>query len=343
MALDNRSQNNKENLNRTGHKGRLLFVLLCVLMVAGGAVLLYLDADRDYRHGIYRCADGRMMQEPAVPDENLISTLSARLQTVAESNPGMEQYVMLIPSASCIQSVYLPEGASVRDQKEDLNHTRAALPAGVTWIDLTELFTAHAGEKLYYATDVYLTGWGSRYAAKAALEGMGATVPDSKYKSYLLSDGFRGNLEQDGTLIQRLLRSKSERLEIYVPEEEAAYYRMDVAGKDWSGSLYDARAAEGPNAYDVFFGGERPLTEIHTAAANNRTILVVGDRMADSIVPHFVSSFEHIILMHPSSCSARVEKLIGKYKPEKILYLYDANTFFSDYALAGALPGRRKK
>ena len=188
------------------------------------------------------------------------------------------------------------------------------MPAGVTWIDLTELFTAHAGEKLYYATDIYLTGWGSRYAAKAALEGMGVTVPDSKYKSYLLSDGFRGNLEQDGTLIQRLLRSKSERLEIYVPEEEAAYYRMDVAGKDWSGSLYDARAAEGTNAYDVFFGGERPLTEIHTAAANNRTILVVGDRMADSIVPHFVSSFEHIVLMHPSSCSARVEKLIRKYK-----------------------------
>ena len=87
------------------------------------------------------------------------------------------------------------------------------------------------------------------------------------------------------------------------------------------------------NCFDVFFGGERPLTEIWTGAVNGEILFVIGDREADSIVPRFVSSYEKIILIHPSKCTSKIDKLIRKYQPTKILYLYGANSFMQDRAL----------
>ena len=87
----------------------------------------------------------------------------------------------------------------------------------------------------------------------------------------------------------------------------------------------------------MFFEGGKALTQIHTTAINGETLLVVGDRTADSIVPLFVSSFEHIILMHPSKCAKTVAGLAREYEVTKILYLYDANDFMTDSALLRAL------
>lgn len=333
-----RQQN--EGPQRSGSRssaGRILIVLLCVLLAGGGTALMYLDQQRDYRHGVHRCEGGRMMEEPAAPDEKAVGKTAEGLQAIAEAHPDLAQYMMLVPAAACIQSVYLPAGADVRDQGADLAMIRQTMPQGLTWIDLQEVFSGHAGEKLYYATDTWLTGWGSRYAAKTALAAMEAYVPTGSDKCYLLSNTFQGKLAEDRDPAQRFFQRKGERLEIYVPEGEPVFFREDVAtGKQYA-SLYDADALETAEPYNVFFGGERPLTEIHSTAANGETLLVVGDRTADSIVPLFVSSYENIILMHPACCGKSLESLISKYQPGQILYLYGANAFMQDRALLHAV------
>ena len=312
-------------------------MFLCLLLIGAGTALMYADVQRDYRHGVYRCEGGRMMEEPAVPDEEVIRKAAAGLQAVAVNHPDLEQYMMIVPVAACVQSDYLPSRAKVRDQAADLAVVRQSMPQGLEWIDLLTLLRTHAGEKLYYATDTYLTGWGSRYAAKTALAAMGAGIPEGQEKCYLLSNSFEGKLAKDRNLLQRFLKKKTERLEIYVPEAEALYYREDIASGKQYGSLYDAAAADTAEPFDVFFGGERPLTEIHSTAANGKTLMVVGDRTADSVVPLFVSSYENIVLVHPETCGKSLEGLIGKYGPDQILYLYSANSFVQDRALLHAL------
>lgn len=318
-------------------KGRVLVFLLCTLLAAAGIWLMYTDMQRDCRHGVIRCRDGRMMAEPAAPEQEIVEGISAGVRELDKVHPEITQYMMLVPTAAAVQSSYLPDGIRLRDQAADLSAVRQAMPQTLTWIDLVGLFRSHAGEKLYYATDVYLTGWGSRYASGAVLDAMEAQFPEGKEACYLLSASFLGSLAKDRTLLQRYVQKKTERLEIYVPEEELPYYREDKASGRWYGSLYDAEAAQSTEPYDVFFGGERPLTEIHTAAVNGETLLVIGDRTADSIVPRFVSSFENIILMHPSKCAKTVGDLVEKYKPTRILYLYGANTFLTDSSLLRAL------
>ena len=312
-------------------------VVLCLLLVAAGAVLLYRDMNRTCRHGIYRCEGGRMLEMPVVPDSYKTAETASGIAALAEKHPEIEQYMMLIPSSGYMQRRFLPEGAPLRDQTGDLQEIRAKMPSALHWVDLVEVFSGHEGEKLYYATDPHLTGWGSRYAARAALESMEAETVEGKDECYLLSDSFEGRLAQDDTLIHRFLDRKAERIEIYVPENEVPYYRVDVTSDTWSGSLYDAAAVEGSDPLKVFFGGERPLTEIHTAAVNGRTLLVAGDTMANTIVPMFVSSFEKIVFVHPSEYPAGMEKLIRKYQPTGILYIYGMNGFIQDRALLHTL------
>ncbi|MDO5133783.1 MAG: DHHW family protein [Eubacteriales bacterium] len=322
-----------------GRIRRLRFVLgiLCALLMMAAAVLVYADLRRDYRHGIYRCADGRMLEEPAVPDSLLIDKTAETIAALHHDHPEISQYMMLVPSASYVQSGYLPQGAEIRNQAADLSSVRAKTSPAAEWIDLLEIFREHNGEKLYYATDIWLTGWGSRYAARAALEAMNAERPAGRDICYLLSDSFRGNLGKEETLLRKLTNSRTERLEIYVPEKEAVYYRVDGTTGEWYGSLYDASALDGSYQYDVFFGGERACTEIHTTAVNGEVLLVFGDRTADSIVPMLVSSFEKIIYVHPEKYTGKLSGLLKKHRPTKILYLYGANSFLRDGMLQRVL------
>ena len=318
-------------------RGHLLGILLCLLLTGAGAGLLFRDMGRDYRHGVYRCEGGRMLEEPAVPDPVKTAETAAGIEVIAQQHPEIPQYMMLVPAAAYTQERFLPEGVRIRDQGADLTAIHSSMPASLHWIDLTELFSEHEGEKLFYATDPRLTGWGSRYAAKAALEGMEAEIPEGKDTCYLLSDSFQGTLAKDDLLTRQFLDKKTERVEIYVPEGEVPYYRVDAATGSWSGSMYDSSAVAGDDPMNVFFGGERPLTEIYTAAVNGEILLVVGDTIADSVVPRFVSSYEQIIFMHPARSAATVEKMIKKYHPTRILYLYGANVFMKDRALLHAL------
>ena len=277
------------------------------------------------------------MEEPAAPKPEKTAGVADGVKKLADAHPEVEQYMMLVPTAAAIQSNYLPQDAEIRDQKADLAQISTKMPQSLHWINLTDLFTGHAGEKLYYASDTYLTGWGSRYAARTALEEMGADLPEGKDQCYLLSDSFRGRLAGDRIPLLDFFEKEGERIEIYVPEGEAYYYRVDAQSGNWSGSLYDSAALESEQPFNVFFGGERALTEIYTTAVNGEKLLVVGDRTADTIVPLFVSSFENIVLMHPSVCTKTIEELVEKYQPTKILYLYDANVYMTDSTLLRAL------
>ncbi len=139
--------------------GRAVIVVLCILLIGACAVLMFKDQKRDFRHGVYRCKDGRLMEEPAVPDQEIIDGVREGTELLAKAHPEIRQYMMLVPSAACIQSEYLPENAGkVRDQAQDLAQIQSVLQQNLEWVDLISLFNDHKGEKLFYATAPYLTG-----------------------------------------------------------------------------------------------------------------------------------------------------------------------------------------
>ena len=122
----------KNNNSKSG--GGALIVLLCIVLIAAGTGLLYKDVSRNYRHGIYRCEDGRMMEEPAEPDSgkilamvskpdfdpNTVSENWAEISADKEKSPLVNRATQgLYPPGSTFKIVtaleYLREGHSLRD------------------------------------------------------------------------------------------------------------------------------------------------------------------------------------------------------------------------------------
>ena len=132
-----------------GNGGRIPIVLLCAALIAAGIFLLYKDISRDFRHGIYRCENGRMLEAPAEPDPEKTDLVSSGVKDLAEKFPDVDQYMMLVPAAACIQPEDLPENAQIRDQKADLAQIRSKMPQSLQWIDLAETLSGHSGENLY--------------------------------------------------------------------------------------------------------------------------------------------------------------------------------------------------
>ena len=126
--------------------GRAVIVVLCILLIVACAVLMFKDQKRDFRHGVYRCKDGRLMEEPAVPDQEIIDGVREGTELLAKAHPEIRQYMMLVPSAACIQSEYLPENAGkVRDQRRISRRSeRSAAEPGM--VDLISLFNDHKEE-----------------------------------------------------------------------------------------------------------------------------------------------------------------------------------------------------
>ena len=102
--------------------------LLCILMIASGMGLMYKDISRTFRHGIYRCEYGGMLEEPREPDDEKITMAADSMEALSQTYPNLQQYVMLVPTAACILPDYLPESAEIRDQKADLANIQSRLP-----------------------------------------------------------------------------------------------------------------------------------------------------------------------------------------------------------------------
>ena len=90
--------------------------------------------------------------------------------------------------------------------------------------------------------------------------------------------------------------------------------------------------------YQVFFGGNYGVVSIENNEANNdKNLLIIKDSYANSFVPFLTSHFSKIILVDPRYYYEDIDELMKNENVDEVLYLYNANTFFSDTSLAPVL------
>ena len=87
----------------------------------------------------------------------------------------------------------------------------------------------------------------------------------------------------------------------------------------------------------MFFGGNFPQIKISTATESERTLLVLKDSYANCFVPFLAPYYRTIIMVDPRYYYGDLEELMEVENIQEVLYLYNANTFFSDTSLELAL------
>ena len=243
--------------------------------------------------------------------------------TFAEKFPQTPSTLLLIPDAACVYPDRLPAFAEPYDAAALQKLAKEQLP-GVQVPDLTAAFTeaaktgtapedgsaaAQAAPELFFHTDHHWSAAGVQLAYRVLTGGNG------RYQSepQLFSDSFLGST------YSRALDPGTEPEKLYVfPVSEGITVTAD--GEDVP--LYDLSAKEKKDKYTVFLGGNYGLVTIRTQAGTGRSLLLVKDSFANSLVPLLTADYDTITMVDLRYFGGSTASLAALAHPDEILFVY---------------------
>ena len=266
-------------------------------------------------NGVYVGKSGYLMEEFKAPDQTQYDATVKAMTDFAQKHSDLKQYALIAPDSVNILSDRLPAFAPVQDQNSWLDSLSASLTdAGVTFIDVRSTFKDHKMEDLYYHTDHHWTTQGAYYAYLKAAKDMG-----------IAKSGFRSG--------------EKDEIDVFLPTGDQALSSVVnyVDEQKKSASFYDTEKLETRDKYALFFGGNHAQIKISTPTETDNTLLVLKDSYANSFIPFLAQHYRKIIMIDPRYYFGDLEQLMQVENVQEILYLYNANTFFTDTSLELAL------
>ena len=286
-------------------------------------------------NGVYLGKKKYLMQIPVGMDEKNTKENLEAMNQFRQKNSNLRMNALIVPNAAYIMKDYLPLGAPVRDQGEDMNYIKKQLSGGIGLIDITETLRKHVDEGIYYKTDHHWTSRGAAYGFNAAAKQLEIEGLVSDYKIHTVATDF------SGTLASRSGYHKvKDTVEVYQPENvEYQYLVSDSDNEEKRPTIYDRKALEGKDKYQVFFGGNHAMVDIVTTNDNQRRLLVFKDSYANSFVPFLIPYYNEIIMIDARYYYENVNMLIENKGITDVLFLYNMDTFLNDNSLGNVLAG----
>ena len=283
-------------------------------------------------NGVYLGKSGYLMEDFTPPSkEQLDRTLNA-MTTFASDHPDLKQYVLIAPNAVNILKDKLPASAPVKDQNQYLDTVRDAVTAqGVTFIDVRDTLTSHKDDGIYYHTDHHWTTQGAYFAFLQAAGAMDLDSASIPYDKLPVTTHFQGTLSAKSGFRS----NETDEIDVFLPrnEDTPASVVNYVSQQKKSASFYSTEQLDTRDKYAMFFGGNFPQIKISTATESERTLLVLKDSYANCFVPFLAPYYRTIIMVDPRYYYGDLEELMEVENIQEVLYLYNANTFFSDTSL----------
>lgn len=286
-------------------------------------------------NGVYLGKDGYLIENFTAPKKEAFDNTCKAMESFAQKHPELKQYAMIIPNAVNILSQKLPAFAPAGDQNPYLDKLGERLSAqGVTVLDMRNMLSENKDKKLYYQTDHHWTTQAAYLSFMEAGKTMGYEDDIITFTPYPVTDKFRGTLSAKSGF----RTEKTEELEIWLSDDDSLQSVINyVDQQKKSASFYDTKKLDTRDAYACFLGGNHPLIKIETPIEQDKKILVLKDSYANCYLPFLSTVYRKVIVVDPRYYYGNLEELIEAEEIEEVLYLYNANTFFSDTALKGVL------
>ena len=280
--------------------------------------------------GVYLGRDHYLIQAPSEPNLEAYERNMAAINAFAARHPELQCDMTVVPNAVCILADKLPRNAPAPDQREQLRELSDKL-TGVRFLDVTDALAEHADEPIYYRTDHHWTSLGASYAFQAMAPQLGLGTL-CEYEAMPVSVSFQGTLSsRSGS------HSARDTVEIYVPETDVIYKVSYSDNQEASASMYVRSALDQKDHYTVFFGGNHPRVDINTTAESDKNLLIFKDSYANCFVQFLTPYYSKIILVDPRYYYDSVDSLIRQESVNRVLWLYNLDTFQTDTALADVL------
>ncbi len=284
-------------------------------------------------NGVYLGKHKYLMQKQSEPDEKNVKKNLKAINKYAKKNSDVNVNVMLVPNAAYILEDYMPAGAPVKDQSQQLKEIKAQLSSDVNCIDITSTLKKHASEGIYYKTDHHWTSKGACLGFEAAAEELGISDPITSYDIYQVTNTFSGTLASTSGY-----HGVEDTIEVYAPKKSKVQYLVtDSDNNEKSASVYKREALKEKDQYQVFFGGNHGMVDIKTTVETKSKLLVVKDSYANCFVPFLIPYYSEIIMIDPRYYYENTQNLTENKGITDVLFLYNMDTFSTDRSIADAL------
>lgn len=278
-----------------------------------------------YVNNIFIGSDGYYIEDYNKPEntERIIDNLNEFQNSI-----GVKADFMLVPTQVSIYADKLPEYADPLSQLDTINEYYSKL--NMNCIDVYDVLMEHKdSEELFYKLDHHWTMDGayyaySEYCSKKGLE----PVQRSEYSEEIVED-FRG------TIYSKLNYSglvKGENMKIYNKD-----FDIDVSydGRE-SHSLYNMEYDDKKDKYSIFLNNINSFVEItNNKAQNERSLVLVKDSYANSMVPFLVENYSKIYVFDTRSYREAVSEFVNENNVDDVLVLYNVNTIDTDTGING--------
>lgn len=273
--------------------------------------------------GVY-LGHGALLQEPAAQKENMTQAIN----TFAAAS-GIPCATLIAPDAALVQADKLPAFAPKSKENAVLDSFYATLQTGN--VDLRPVFNEHKDEYLYYKTDHHWTSRGAALGAQSLLAAFGKEMNLDDFGFLPVSDSFKGTLaSRTGSVLLK------DEIDICPAKNEPEYVVTWNDGTKTS-SIYNRKALETKDQYQVFLGANQGLVQINTLSESTDNLLVFKDSYANSMIQFLLPYYRNIYIVDPRYYYEDISYLVHTENITQIAFVFSYNTFVTDGSLASCL------
>ena len=279
-------------------------------------------------HNVYIGKDHYLLEhytEKEFDPQQISKNLQALEKFVGKAKQNADVHVMMVPTKSWILREKLPAFAPHYKEQRFYDALQQKLEKEDVLISVEPVLDAHKEEEIYYRTDHHWTTLGAWYAYEQYTKAVGGDLQraQGKKKFRCISKDFYGT-----TYAKINYARQADKIEIYEPADKLrVVYNM---GEKKTKTLYDFSFLKTADQYSVFTGGNQAVLEITGGIKNGKTLLLIKDSFANSILPFLAEDYEKLVVVDLRQLNVSGDRLLEMFSPTDILILYNSAQFAQD-------------
>lgn len=257
--------------------------------------------------------------------QQISKNLQALEKFVGKAKQNADVHVMMVPTKSWVLREKLPAFAPHYKEQRFYDALQQKLEKEDVLISVEPVLDAHKEEEIYYRTDHHWTTLGAWYAYEQYIKAVGGDLQraQGKKKFRCISKDFYGT-----TYAKINYARQADKIEIYEPADKLrVVYNM---GEKKTKTLYDFSFLKTADQYSVFTGGNQAVLEITGGIKNGKTLLLIKDSFANSILPFLAEDYEKLVVVDLRQLNVSGDRLLEMFSPTDILILYNSAQFAQD-------------
>lgn len=282
-------------------------------------------------NGVYTADDKMILTFKDYDKSDVQKSLDA-LSGFAERMGDTPVYFMLAPTAQEMNTAVMPSYGGYLSEKAFIDECYKNT-SGVTTIDCLSYLSGHKDEYIFYRTDHHWTSLGAYYAYCAAAKSLGYSAYGlNSFNIETASSSFRG------TLFSKTLDNSvtPDSIDFYHLTSGDPAVKMEVNdGENITeyDDLYVRSYLDTKDKYAAFTGTNMPLIDITTDVDNGKSLLLIKDSYAHSLVPFLSKHYSRITMVDMRYINAGLDLMVDLDSYSQVLVTYNAISFADDLGL----------